>query len=60
MTAAAITGLIAATVPIVGILIVWLRNKTAFAAMNQRFDDMRELWRSEPHRVERAVDSRRH
>jgi hypothetical protein len=42
----------------VGVLIVWLQNKQQFAALNQRFDDMRELWRAELHRVEEVLDAR--
>jgi hypothetical protein len=42
----------------VGVLIVWLQNKHQFAALNQRFDDMRELWRAELHRVEEVLDAR--
>jgi hypothetical protein len=29
-----------------------------FASMNQRFDDMRDLWRAELHRVEEVLDAR--
>lgn len=29
-----------------------------FDAMNQRFDDMRDLWRAELHRVEEVLDAR--
>jgi hypothetical protein len=29
-----------------------------FDAVNQRFDDMRDLWRSELHRVEEILDAR--
>ncbi len=41
---------------------LWLnvRNTMAvqFAAVNQRFDDMRDLWRSELRRVEEVLDAR--
>ena len=29
-----------------------------FEALNQRFDDMRDLWRAELHRVEEVLDAR--
>ena len=29
-----------------------------FQAVNQRFDDMRDLWRAELHRVEEVLDAR--
>jgi hypothetical protein len=29
-----------------------------FDAINQRFDDMRDLWRAELHRVEEVLDAR--
>ena len=29
-----------------------------FDVINKRFDDMRELWRSELHRVEEVLDAR--
>jgi hypothetical protein len=34
------------------------RMDDGFAAINQRFDDMRELWWSELHRVEEVIDAR--
>jgi hypothetical protein len=34
------------------------RIDDGFAAINQRFDDMRELWRAELHRVEEVLDAR--
>jgi hypothetical protein len=37
---------------------VALQNNTKFAALNQRFDDMRDLWRSELKRVEEVLDAR--
>lgn len=30
----------------------------AVTSLNKRFDDMRELWRSELHRVEEVLDAR--
>jgi hypothetical protein len=55
---AMIVGLTATILPSVGILMVWLQNKTQFAAIkdsmkqgfdavDRRFDDMRDLWRGE-------------
>jgi hypothetical protein len=37
-----------------------LRNdmNTRFDSVNQRFDDMRDLWRAELHRVESILDAR--
>ena len=29
-----------------------------FRSINQRFDDMRDLWRAELHRVEEVLDAR--
>ena len=34
------------------------RMDDRFASMNQRFDDMRDLWRAELHRVEGVLDAR--
>lgn len=34
------------------------RMDDRFASMNQRFDDMRDLWRAELHRVEEVLDAR--
>jgi hypothetical protein len=31
---------------------------TRFDGINQRFDDMRDLWRAELHRVEEVIDAR--
>jgi len=31
---------------------------TRFEAINRRFDDMRDLWRAELHRVEEVLDAR--
>ncbi len=32
--------------------------RASLAALNQRFDDMRDLWRAELHRVEEVLDAR--
>lgn len=32
--------------------------KSGFGAVNQRFDDMRDLWRAELRRVEEVLDAR--
>ena len=55
---AIISGLTATAVPTVGILIVWLQDKAQFTSINQRFDDMRELWRAELRRFEEGLDAR--
>lgn len=34
------------------------RMTEGFAAINQRFDDMRDLWRAELRRVEEVMDAR--
>jgi hypothetical protein len=34
------------------------RMTEGFAAINQRFDDMRDLWRAELRRVEEVLDAR--
>ena len=34
------------------------RMQDGFAAINQRFDDMRDLWRAELQRVEEVLDAR--
>ena len=34
------------------------RMTEGFAAVNQRFDDMRDLWRAELRRVEEVLDAR--
>lgn len=48
---------------IIGLLVLWMKAKfesidERFKGVNQRFDDMRELWRSELHRVEGVLDAR--
>ena len=40
----------------VGLLKSYMNTK--FDAINQRFDDMRDLWRAELHRVEEVLDAR--
>jgi hypothetical protein len=32
--------------------------KTRFDGIDKRFDDMRDLWRAEPRRVEEVLDAR--
>ncbi len=34
------------------------RMDDGFDSLNRRFDDMRDLWRSELHRVEEVLDAR--
>ena len=41
---------------LIGLLMAYINAK--FRAVDQRFDDMRDLWRSELHRVEEVVDAR--
>jgi hypothetical protein len=43
-------------VTLVGVLIAYVNAK--FQAVNARFDDMRDLWRAELHRVEEVLDAR--
>lgn len=52
---------------LVAILMAYTNSKTdglraevisGFAAVNQRFDDMRDLWRAELRRVEEILDAR--
>ena len=42
-------------------LALWLNLRSnmndRFNAFNQRFDDMRDLWRAELHRVEEVIDA---
>jgi hypothetical protein len=54
----AITGAVTAIPPTIGLLVVWLQNKARFDALDQRFDDMRDLWRAEIRRVEEVLDAR--
>ena len=43
-------------------LALWLNLRTnmneRFNSIDQRFDDMRDLWRAELHRVEEVIDAR--
>jgi len=43
-----------------GLLILILNSRIAdrFDGVDKRFDDMRDLWRSELHRVEEVLDAR--
>ncbi len=41
---------------LVGVVFAHFNSKCD--AINQRFDDMRDLWRSELHRVEEVLDAR--
>jgi hypothetical protein len=41
---------------LIGLLMAYISAK--FGAIDKRFDDMRDLWRSELHRVEEVVDAR--
>jgi hypothetical protein len=41
---------------LIGVLVAYMNAK--FQAVNTRFDDMRDLWRSELHRVEGVLDAR--
>ncbi|MBZ5729218.1 MAG: hypothetical protein LAP87_30125 [Acidobacteriia bacterium] len=48
---------------LVGLLLAYINAKfqavdNRLDAMNQRFDDMRDLWRAELHRVEEVLDAR--
>jgi hypothetical protein len=70
----AITAPMAFNGAIIGLMVLWMRAKfddidrrfdsesksvgTRFDAINQRFDDMRDLWRAELRRVEEVLDAR--
>ena len=41
---------------LIGIVIAFFNSK--FAAIDRRFDDMRDLWRAELRRVEDIIDAR--
>ncbi len=48
---------------IIGLAVLWMKSKfeginEKFRAINQRFDDMRDLWRAELRRVEEVLDAR--
>lgn len=63
----ALVGPMAFNAAIIGLLVLWMKAKFEAIdkrfdmegrAMNQRFDDMRDLWRAELHRVEGILDAR--
>jgi hypothetical protein len=41
---------------IIGLVVLWMRAK--FDGINQRFDDLKDLWRAELRRVEEILDAR--
>jgi hypothetical protein len=41
---------------LIGVLMAYINAK--FDAIDKRFDDMRDLWRAELHRVEEVLDAR--
>jgi hypothetical protein len=41
---------------LIGLLMAYINAK--FDGVNRRFDDMRDLWRAELHRVEGVLDAR--
>ena len=41
---------------LIGVLIAYINAK--FQGVDNRFDDMRDLWRAELHRVEEVLDAR--
>jgi hypothetical protein len=41
---------------LLGVIMAYLSGQ--FSAIGQRFDDMRDLWRAELHRVEEVLDAR--
>jgi hypothetical protein len=47
---------ILANATLIGLLVAYINAKTE--AINRRFDDMRDLWRAELHRVEGVLDAR--
>jgi hypothetical protein len=54
---------ILANATLIGLLVAYVNAKfdasqRNFEAINRRFDDMRDLWRSELHRVEGVLDAR--
>jgi hypothetical protein len=59
---AAIQTTVAVGVPMLAVLVGILINNSRFGALSAhfdgRFDDMREMWRSELHRVEEVLNPR--
>ena len=47
---------IIANAALIGLLLGYMNAK--FVAINHRFDDMRDLWRAELHRVAEVLDAR--
>ena len=48
---------------IIGLAVLWIKAELRAVNqrldnMNQRFDDMRDIWRAELHRVEEVLDAR--
>jgi hypothetical protein len=41
---------------LIGMLLMYMNSR--FDAIDKRFDDMRDLWRAELHRVEEVLDAR--
>jgi hypothetical protein len=41
-----------------GLLMAYINANERFKAVYERFDDMRDLWRAELHRVEEVLDAR--
>jgi hypothetical protein len=41
---------------LIGILLAYINAR--FTAVDKRFDDLRDLWRAELHRVEEVLDAR--
>lgn len=41
---------------LIGMLVLYINSK--FDGIDKRFDDMRDLWRAELHRVEEVLDAR--
>jgi len=46
------------SVPTLAVLIGILVNNSRFNDLNQRIDDLKEMWRSELRRVEEVLDAR--
>jgi len=62
MTDATVSIALSIGVPTIAVLISTLINNSRLtdlrAHMDTRFDDMRDMWRSELHRVEEVLDAR--